>query len=185
MIKRLMDILSALTALLVLSPLMLAAGLAIMLTSPGGPFYTQIRVGQRCKPFRMLKFRSMVANADQIGGYATAPGDTRITRVGRLLRKTSIDELPQLLNVLSGDMSLVGPRPDVPAQETLYQPEDWVERHRVRPGITGLAQALGRGTATQDERLGMDLRYVREQSFWLDLKIIWWTVRQVLGKGGF
>ncbi len=133
----------------------------------------------------MVKFRSMVANADQIGGYSTAAGDPRITPIGRFVRRTSIDELPQLLNVLKGDMSLVGPRPDVPAQEELHDPADWQERHKVRPGITGMAQALSRGTATVEERLAMDLKYVREQSLWLDLKIIWWTVRQVLGRGGF
>lgn len=185
MLKRLFDIALSLTALLTLSPVLVIVGLIIAASSPGGAFYHQVRVGRGCRPFRMIKFRSMVANADQIGGYSTAEGDPRITRIGRFVRRTSIDELPQLLNVLKGDMSLVGPRPDVPAQEELHDPADWQERHKVRPGITGMAQALSRGTATVEERLSMDLRYVREQSFWLDLKIIWWTVKQVLGKGGF
>jgi lipopolysaccharide/colanic/teichoic acid biosynthesis glycosyltransferase len=185
MIKRVFDIVMSLAALLALSPVLIAVGIIIAVTSPGGAFYHQIRVGRGCAPFRMVKFRSMVANADQIGGYSTAAGDPRITPIGRFVRRTSIDELPQLLNVLKGDMSLVGPRPDVPAQEELHDPADWQERHKVRPGITGMAQALSRGTATVEERLAMDLKYVREQSLWLDLKIIWWTVRQVLGRGGF
>lgn len=181
--KRLFDIAVSLVALLALSPLLLAVALAVASTSPGGAFYRQVRVGRGGRPFRMLKFRSMVADADRIGGYSTARGDPRITRVGRFIRRTSIDELPQLLNVLGGSMSLVGPRPDVPAQEELYAPEEWRERHRVRPGVTGLAQALARNAATHEERTALDLRYVREQSLWLDLKILWWTVRQVLGKG--
>lgn len=185
MIKRLSDIVISLAALLALSPVMVGVGLAVALTSPGGAFYRQIRVGRDGRTFGMLKFRSMVADADRIGGYATSAGDPRVTRVGRFIRRTSLDELPQLLNVLGGSMSLVGPRPDVPAQEELYAPEDWRARHRVRPGITGLAQALGRNAATHEERTAMDLRYAREQSLWLDLKILWWTARQVLGKGSF
>lgn len=182
--KRLFDIIIAALLLLCSLPLFLPLALAIRLDSPGSPFYRQIRVGRSGRTFGMLKFRSMVANADRIGGHSTAAGDARITKVGRFIRKTSLDELPQLLNVLSGDMSLVGPRPDVPAQEADYRPEDWVLRHRVRPGVTGLAQALKRSAATPAERTEMDLRYVREQSLWLDLKILWWTARQVLSKGG-
>ena len=106
-------------------------------------------------------------------------------RVGKFIRKTSIDELPQLINVLAGDMSLVGPRPDVPAQRAQYTLEEWTIRHRVRPGITGLAQATLRSDATPSQRLEMDLRYVRERSLWLDTKIILRTVGQLLGKGSF
>ena len=185
MMKRLFDLVLALGALISLSPLLIVVGVIVAVTSPGGAFYRQVRVGRHGQRFMMLKFRSMVANADQIGGYSTAAGDPRITPIGRFVRRTSIDELPQLLNVLKGDMSLVGPRPDVPAQEELYDPADWRERHLVRPGITGLAQALARNVAKPGQRTELDLRYVREQSFWLDLKIIWWTVRQVLGKGSF
>lgn len=185
MIKRMFDIAAALGALVVLSPILLVTGIAVAITSPGGALYRQTRVGRGGQTFQMLKFRSMVADADRIGGYSTAQGDPRITRIGRFIRRTSIDELPQLLNVLGGSMSLVGPRPYVPAQESTLQPEEWRLRHLVRPGITGLAQALARHATREGERTELDLRYVREQSFWLDLKIIWWTVRQVLGKGGF
>ena len=104
-------------------------------------------------------------------------------RVGRFLRRTSIDELPQLLNVLAGDMSLVGPRPDVPAQRALYSEADWAERCSVRPGITGLAQALLRSEATEAQRLELDLRYAREHNLWLDLRIIGWTLAACRGKG--
>jgi lipopolysaccharide/colanic/teichoic acid biosynthesis glycosyltransferase len=131
----------------------------------------------------MLKFRSMVKNAASIGPYFTSANDPRITRVGRFIRRTSLDELPQLLNVLQGDMSLVGPRPDVPAQQCLYSEADWAQRCSVRPGITGLAQALYRSDSTEAQRLEADLRYTREASLWLDLKICWWTVMRLSGKG--
>jgi lipopolysaccharide/colanic/teichoic acid biosynthesis glycosyltransferase len=103
--------------------------------------------------------------------------------VGRFIRRTSLDELPQLLNVLKGDMSLVGPRPDVPLQRSLYNDADWSERCSVRPGITGLAQVVLRSEGTEDQRRELDLRYVREQSTWLDLKIMAWTVGRLTGKG--
>jgi lipopolysaccharide/colanic/teichoic acid biosynthesis glycosyltransferase len=131
----------------------------------------------------MLKFRSMVKNAAAIGPYFTAADDPRITRVGRFIRRTSLDELPQLLNVLRGDMSLVGPRPDVPAQRTLYTDAEWALRCSVRPGITGLAQALLRSQATEQQRRDLDLRYAREHTLWLDLKIMGWTLGRLTGKG--
>lgn len=131
----------------------------------------------------MYKFRSMVKNASQVGPYFTTDNDPRITRVGRFIRRTSIDELPQVINVLLGDMSLVGPRPDVPVQRSLYTEADWVERCSVRPGITGLAQAMYRSDSTEHQRLEADLRYVREASLWLDLKICWWTLRRLRGQG--
>jgi lipopolysaccharide/colanic/teichoic acid biosynthesis glycosyltransferase len=103
--------------------------------------------------------------------------------VGRFIRRTSIDELPQLLNVLKGDMSLVGPRPDVPAQRGLYSTADWETRCSVRPGITGLSQALLRSGGSPDQRLALDLRYAREHSAWMDLQIMWWTLGRLSGKG--
>jgi len=127
----------------------------------------------------------MVKDADQKGSFRTNAGDTRITPVGRILRKTSLDELPQLLNVLKGEMSLVGPRPDTPGQEGDYSPEDWVRRHQVRPGITGLAQAKARQAATPEERLRLDLEYVERASVGLDVKILLMTVKQVVGKGSY
>jgi lipopolysaccharide/colanic/teichoic acid biosynthesis glycosyltransferase len=131
----------------------------------------------------MYKFRSMVANAAALGPFNTSAGDPRLTRVGRFIRRTSLDELPQLLNVLRGDMSLVGPRPDVPVQRSLYNDADWALRCSVRPGITGLAQVVLRSEGTEDQRRELDLRYVRERSLWLDLRILAWTVGRLGGRG--
>ena len=181
--KRLMDLLLAGLALLLLSPVLLATALAIVLDSGRPVFFRQTRVGRGGRPFGMFKFRSMVVNAASIGPYYTSGDDPRITRAGRIIRRTSLDELPQLLNVLRGDMSLVGPRPDVPAQRSLYSDADWALRCSVRPGITGLAQALLRSQATEDERRALDLRYVREQGVWLDLRIIAWTLGRLAGRG--
>ena len=181
--KRAMDIVVALLALLALSPLLLAAALAIAWETGLPVLFCQIRVGLTGREFGMFKFRSMVKNAARIGPYFTQTDDSRITRVGRFIRRTSIDELPQLINVLKGDMSLVGPRPDVPAQRSLYSAPDWAQRCSVRPGITGLAQALYRSDSTEVQRLEADLRYTREASLWLDLKICWWTVRRLGGQG--
>ena len=163
---------------------MLSVMLLIACGDPGPVFFRQVRVGRHGAPFGMYKFRSMVVDAERRGGHATADGDPRITRVGAFIRRTSLDELPQLINVLAGDMSLVGPRPDVPAQQADYSLHEWQLRCAVKPGITGLAQATTRSAATQQERTAMDLRYVSEASMALDLKIIGMTIKQVLGKGG-
>ncbi len=181
--KRAFDMSLSLLALLVLSPVLAAAALAIVLESGRPVIFRQTRLGLGGREFAMYKFRSMVRNAAALGPYYTAGDDARITRVGRLLRRTSIDELPQLLNVLKGDMSLVGPRPDVPAQRARYSEADWARRCSVRPGITGLAQALLRSQATEAQRLELDLRYAREHSLWLDLRIIGWTLGALAGKG--
>jgi lipopolysaccharide/colanic/teichoic acid biosynthesis glycosyltransferase len=183
MIKRCFDILASLVALLLLSPVLLGTALAVAVESGFPVLFRQTRVGRHGRTFGMLKFRSMVKNAASIGPYFTSANDPRITRVGRFIRRTSLDELPQLLNVLQGDMSLVGPRPDVPAQQCLYSEADWAQRCSVRPGITGLAQALYRSDSTEAQRLEADLRYTREASLWLDLKICWWTVMRLSGKG--
>lgn len=180
--KRVMDVLLSLSALLFLSPLLLLAAAAV--AWDGGPvLFVQRRVGLGGREFGMYKFRSMLPDAAVRGSYQTAAGDPRITPVGRFIRRTSIDELPQLLNVLKGDMSLVGPRPDVPAQRELYSAADWAERCSVRPGLTGWAQALLRSEATPQQRLELDLRYAREHSPWLDLKIMAWTVSRLSGRG--
>jgi len=181
--KRAFDVLVSLLALVVLSPLLVAAAAAIAIESGRPVFFRQVRLGLGGREFGMYKFRSMVKDAASIGPWHTADGDPRITRVGRILRRTSIDELPQLFNVLEGDMSLVGPRPDVPAQRGLYSDEDWAVRCSVRPGITGLAQALLRSEATTERRLELDLRYARFHSLLLDLKIIGWTLGRLKGKG--
>ncbi len=181
--KRLMDLSLSLLALLLLSPLLALAALAVALESGLPVVFVQRRLGRGGREFGMFKFRSMVKNASSLGPYFTVAGDPRITRVGRVIRRTSIDELPQLLNVIKGDMSLVGPRPDVPEQRKLYGDEDWALRCSVRPGITGLAQAMLRSEGTEQQRLALDLRYAREASVWLDLQILCWTVGRLSGKG--
>ncbi|WP_281966979.1 sugar transferase [Roseovarius nanhaiticus] len=183
--KRTFDIVMSALLLLIFSPIMIGTAIAVRLDSPGKALYTQTRVGRGLRPFRIYKFRSMVADADKIGGHSTHKGDARVTKVGRFIRKTSLDELPQLLNVLKGDMSLVGPRPDVPAQESQYEPYEWIKRHRVRPGITGLAQATLRSAAKPGERTRLDLEYVDTASVWRDIVILGQTARQVLGRGGY
>ena len=180
--KRLMDIVLSLAALVVLSPLLVVAALLIVLDSGWPVFFRQTRIGKGGQPFSILKFRSMRTNAAATGPYFTQANDARITGVGRFIRRTSIDELPQLLNVLWGDMSLVGPRPDVPAQQSLYRPDDWAMRCSVQPGITGLAQVRGRSQASFEQRLAFDLEYVKNVSVWLDLRIFWWTICQLGGR---
>ena len=180
--KRLMDILLAGAALLLLSPVLLATAAAVALDSGFPVLFRQTRIGRDGRTFGMFKFRSMVPNAAAIGPFNTAADDPRITRVGRFIRRTSLDELPQLFNVLVGDMSLVGPRPDVPVQRSLYNDRDWALRCSVRPGITGLAQVVLRSEGTEDDRRELDLRYVREQSVWLDLKILARTAGRLTGR---
>lgn len=182
--KRIIDIILAFSSLFVLSPLMLTVAALIYLDDRGSLLYKQVRIGFGGREFKILKFRSMVLNADKIGGYSTLDGDPRITKIGRFIRRTSLDELPQLLNVLLGDMSIVGPRPDVPAQRSLYTADEWKVRHQVKPGITGLAQAKRRSEATLEERKSMDLYYAEHSSLWFDIKIIIMTIRQIITKGG-
>ena len=182
--KRLMDIVLSMAALLVLSPVLLLTALAIAVDNGFPVFFRQTRLGLGGREFSMLKFRSMRKNAAATGPYFTQANDPRITNIGHFIRRTSIDELPQIINVLRGDMSLVGPRPDVPAQRSLYSDADWAQRCSVRPGITGLAQALVRSEATGEQRLALDLQYTHEASVWLDLKIMWWTLARLGGKGG-
>ena len=181
--KRLMDIVLSLVALVLLSPVLVLAALAIILDSGIPVLFRQTRIGIGGREFGMYKFRSMVRDAASVGPWFTQDGDPRITRVGRFLRRSSIDELPQIINVLAGDMSLVGPRPDVPAQRELYSAADWAQRCSVRPGITGLAQAIIRSEGTPQERLALDLRYTREAGVWLDIKIMFWTLGRLGGKG--
>lgn len=182
--KRLFDFFIALSLFFLVWPVFLIVALCIKIDDRGPIFFCQKRIGLNRKVFNIYKFRSMVIDAEQKGGFSTVSGDQRITRIGKVLRKTSLDELPQLFNVISGDMSLVGPRPDVPQQSSLYVEEDWVERHKVRPGITGLAQSGLRSSATHEERLAMDLSYVRTNSFLGDLIILFKTAQQVIRKGG-
>lgn len=181
--KRAFDFLVSLAALVVLAPVLLAAAAAVWFDSGSPVLFRQRRVGLGGREFTMYKFRSMFRDAAANGPYSTAYSDPRVTRVGAFLRRTSLDELPQLMNVLAGDMSLVGPRPDVPAQKSLYSEAEWAARCSVRPGITGMAQALLRSEATPQQRLELDLRYAREASLLLDFKILLWTVRRLSGAG--
>jgi lipopolysaccharide/colanic/teichoic acid biosynthesis glycosyltransferase len=184
MARRAFDVIVAGAVLAAASPLMLVAVLAIRLESRGSAIYRQRRVGRDGRPFDVIKLRTMVTGAEGMGaGLAISEGDTRITRVGRLLRRTSLDEVPNLVNVLRGDMSIIGPRPTVPVQVDRY-----TERQRgrlaIKPGITGWAQIHGRTELPWDERIELDLWYIEHRSWRLDLRILWRTARMVLGGQG-
>jgi lipopolysaccharide/colanic/teichoic acid biosynthesis glycosyltransferase len=182
--RRLFDLAVAGTALTVASPLLAVTCAAIRAESRGAAIYRQRRVGRDGAPFDVLKLRTMVSGAEQLGsGLAVSEGDARITRVGRLLRRTSLDELPNLVNVLRGEMSIVGPRPTVPVQVAQYS-ERQRGRLAVRPGITGWAQVNGRTELSWEERIELDLWYVEHRSWRLDALILARTVRMVLGGDG-
>jgi exopolysaccharide biosynthesis polyprenyl glycosylphosphotransferase len=205
--KRALDVVGALVALVVFSPFMLVIMIAVAATSPGPVIFRQTRLGKCGVPFAFYKFRSMRTGADdrihrdyvaslidgkhdQLNqGDGQKPlykltGDPRITRVGRMIRKTSLDELPQLFNVLKGDMSLVGPRPPLPYEAEKYQ--SWHLRRvlQIRPGITGLWQVEGRSATSFDDMVRLDLRYIRDCSLWLDIKLLLKTVLVVLRRDG-
>jgi len=195
MLKRSIDIMACLMVAPLLVPLLSLVALLIYIDSPGKVMFTQLRTGKGGRRFKMYKFRSMVPNAEELKiKYAhlnelTWPdfkitNDPRITRIGKILRKTSLDELPQLLNVLKGDMSLVGPRPTSFAPETYRL---WhTERLEVVPGITGLWQISGRSNLDFDQRLKLDIAYIERQSIWMDICIIARTVGQVfIGEGAY
>jgi lipopolysaccharide/colanic/teichoic acid biosynthesis glycosyltransferase len=183
-IRRAIDIAVSATALVVASPLLLAAMLAIRLETPGDPIYRQRRVGRDGREFDVLKLRTMVQGAEHVGaGLAVNENDARITRVGALLRRTSLDELPNLLNVLRGEMSLIGPRPTLPHQVAGYS-ERQRGRLAIRPGITGWAQVNGRAALPWSERIELDLYYIEHRSLRLDLEILRRTPGMVLGGSG-
>ncbi|MBW3608005.1 MAG: sugar transferase [Actinobacteria bacterium] len=183
-LRRAFDIVVAATALVVASPALLLAIVAVKVESRGGAFYRQRRVGLHGREFDVLKLRTMVQGAEHIGaGMAVNTGDARITRVGKVLRRTSLDELPNLVNVLKGEMAIVGPRPTLPSQVAQY-----TERERgrlaVRPGITGWAQVNGRASLPWSERIELDLWYIEHRSWRLDLKILWRSAQLVVrGEG--
>ena len=193
--KRLIDLTLSALGLVVLFPIMAIIAIWIKLESPGPIFYRGLRVGRNGVRFRMFKFRSMLQNAELLGGTSTPGDDPRITRAGRFLRKYKLDELPQLLNVVIGDMSLVGPRPQVPWAVDRYS-RDEASVLTVRPGITDYASLefrdegeILRGSLDPDqdylekihpEKMRLALEYVRTQSVWLDCKILWRTMRAVV-----
>jgi lipopolysaccharide/colanic/teichoic acid biosynthesis glycosyltransferase len=184
MIARTVDILVAALVLVLTAPLLALAAVAIKLTSRGGVLYRQPRAGLHGEVFNVIKLRTMVAWAEFIGaGMAVDAGDQRITRVGALLRRTSIDELPNLVNVLRGEMSLIGPRPTLPSQVEAY---DARQRRRldVKPGITGWAQVNGRASLPWSERIELDIHYVEHRTLRLDALIVIRTLRMLATGGG-
>jgi lipopolysaccharide/colanic/teichoic acid biosynthesis glycosyltransferase len=201
--KRLFDLVVATVFVLLLSPILVALWLVVRMTSPGKAIYRHTRVGRLGRPFVMYKFRTMYENSgddihreyvrkllveDQppVGGergFYKLEADPRITRVGRLLRRTSLDELPQMINVIKGEMSLVGPRPALAWEAALFAPAHR-DRFLVPPGLTGLWQVSGRSRLTMRQGLDLDLQYVRDQSFLLDLSILVRTIRAVLTADG-
>ena len=182
--RRAFDIAVAATALVLASPLLALAVVAIRLESKGGAIYRQRRVGLDGHEFDVLKLRTMVDGAERVGaGLAVNAGDARITRVGKLLRRTSLDELPNLVNVLRGEMAIVGPRPTLPHQVAQYTDR---ERGRlaIRPGITGWAQVNGRTSLPWAQRIELDLWYIEHRTWRLDFQILWRSARQVIvGEG--
>jgi lipopolysaccharide/colanic/teichoic acid biosynthesis glycosyltransferase len=184
MTRRLVDIAVSAVALVVSAPVVIAAMIAIRLESPGHPIYRQRRVGKDGESFDMLKLRTMVSGAEGIGaGLAVNEGDARITRVGRLLRRYSLDELPNLVNVLRGDMSLIGPRPTIQVQVAQY-----TERQRgrltVKPGLTGWAQIHGRTALPWAERIELDLWYIEHRRWRVDVAIVWRTIKMLVNGDG-
>lgn len=185
--KRFFDIVLSFVALIVLSPLFLIIAILIKLTSEGPVFFFQERIGLQGRVFKIIKFRTMIVNAEYIGDGIRVrfENDSRITKVGRFLRATSLDELPQLINVITGSMSICGPRPPVtyvPYQGYDNYPDEKKKRFEMRPGITGLAQATVRNSATWSERISIDVQYVKNFSLWLDIKVVALTVKRVLKK---
>lgn len=183
-LKRSFDIVLSLLALIILSPVFLIIAILIKLTTEGPVFFLQERIGLRGQVFKIIKFRTMIVNAEHIadGIRVRTENDSRITKIGRLLRATSLDELPQLINVVAGSMSICGPRPPVtyvPYQGYENYPEEAKKRFEMRPGITGLAQAKVRNSATWSDRISIDLQYVNNFSLWLDIKVIALTIKRV------
>ena len=181
MFKRTMDISGALIGLTLFSPVLITIFLIIQYKMGSPALFRQTRPGLGGKPFQMVKFRTMCDALDVDGNLL--PDEERITKLGRFLRSSSLDELPELWNVLKGDMSLVGPRPLLFEYLPFYSSEQ-ARRHEVRPGVTGWAQVNGRNAISWDEKLALDVWYVNNNSLWLDLKIIWFTIRTVIKREG-
>ena len=194
LIKRIIDVVLSIIGIIILTPIYIIIIIAIIIDSKGSPIFKQIRVGKGGENFTIYKFRTMIPDAEKkrslelnpndIENFVFQnPNDNRITKIGNLLRKTSLDEIPQLLNVLFGNMSLVGPRPEIPEVVKFY-PEGYKQRLLVLPGITGLAQVNGRGEIELGTTVYYDLEYIKEFSIWLDIKIIIKTFVNVVKKEG-
>ncbi len=196
-LKRIIDFFFSLIAIIILSPLFILTGMAIFIENPGPVIYSQQRIGKDGKPFQFYKFRSMVINADKIkdkliqfneskdGVIFKMKYDPRITRVGHLIRRYSLDELPQFINVLKGEMSMVGPRPPLPIEVNQYTLEDRKRLH-IKPGITCIWQIEGRSDIPFNKQVELDKQYIRSQSLWEDIKILLKTIPAVItGKGAY
>ena len=179
--KRFIDLVAGLASFIFLLPFFLLLTFLLWLSNKGTPFFTQERPGKDCKPFRVVKFKTMNDNRDASGNLL--PDDERLTRLGKFVRKTSLDEIPQLINVIRGDMSLIGPRPLLMEYITLYSNVQR-RRHEVRPGITGWAQINGRNAIVWREKFELDVWYVDHLSFWLDVKIVTITLIKVFKAEG-
>lgn len=195
MLKRLFDIICSFFGLVILSPIVLVVIIIIKISSPGPVFYVAQRVGKNGKPFKMYKFRTMVVNADKIGGPSTASDDPRLTKIGLFLKKYQLDEIPQLFNVLIGDMSLVGPRPEVKLYVDMMTGEEKNVILSVRPGLSDYASLWNfhegdvlKGSEDPEktymekirpEKIRLQIKYVKERSFWVDIKIIFATIAKI------
>ena len=179
--KRAIDLVAAACGLLVLAPGLAVLALAIRLSTGGAALFRQLRIGRGGRPFSIAKFRTMSNARDSAGRLL--PDEQRLTPLGRFLRRTSLDELPQLWNVLKGDMSLVGPRPLLPEYLPRYNSHQR-RRHEVKPGITGWAQIHGRNTLAWERKFDLDVWYVDHRSLWLDIKILWLTAQKVIRREG-
>lgn len=180
-LKRLFDSLAAFTGLLILSPVFIVVTIGLFIANNGKPFFFQTRPGKGARLFRIIKFKTMNDKKDAQGQLL--PDAERLTGIGSFVRKTSLDEIPQLLNVLKGEMSLIGPRPLLPEYLPLYSPEQY-RRHEVRPGITGWAQVNGRNAISWQQKFEYDVWYVDHLSFALDLRILFLTLKKVLIREG-
>ncbi len=186
MVRRLFDIVLAIAGLVVAFPLLVIFSIAIKLDTKGTVFFRQVRVGVKGKYFQLLKLRTMEMDAEKDGPRWAANNDPRVTRIGKYLRKTRIDELPQLINVLKGDMSIIGPRPERPIFTEIFNQKTpgFIKRLAIKPGLTGWAQVNGGYDITPEEKLAYDLEYIRKRSFFLDVKILLLTFKVVMtGEG--
>ena len=185
-IRRVIDFIISLLSLVIVIPIILITSIFIMLESPGNPFYVQSRMGFMCKEFNLIKLRSMRTDAEKNGAQWADKNDPRITKVGRFIRKTRIDELPQIFNVLKGDMSIIGPRPErqIFVEEFVKYIPNFPKRLEVKPGLTGWAQVNGGYEILPEEKLELDLYYINNKSLTLDILIILKTIQIVLtGEG--